>query len=304
MAIFNILLDIAISPGYNSPMKCDNFALLLEVVLLKKALCLFLSLFLVVFLPACSSDSGNAPPPEVSSTAETPPDPIPESDNPLLRSGFFTGDVLSGSGKNIGTYGYTSIEKSILPDVGSEKFVEYLSEFADTKVQDSDYNWISIIFDDGTGVCFAGSQTIFAEYGNVDDEGCITELLGTYIKDISGYEYEENPIRSISNPSFKQEALVPENAFSPAPSEVFSTTAEENGLADMAFYADGEIVSRSDVGGYDTIQVATEEGDLYISAVLVDLPEISEGEAVTVYFVYTGWSEKLGGACGAYVYSE
>lgn len=110
--------------------------------------------------------------------------------------------------------------------------------------------------------------------------------------------------RSIPDPSLNQEALVPDNSFSPAPAEIFSTTAEENGLADMAFYADGEIVSRSDVGGYDTIQVATKEGDLYISAVLVDLPEISEGEAVTVYFVYTGWSDKLGGACGAYVYSE
>lgn len=110
--------------------------------------------------------------------------------------------------------------------------------------------------------------------------------------------------RSIPDPSFEQEALVPDNSFNPLPSEVFSTTAEENGLGDMAFYAEGEVVSRSSVSDYDTIQVATEAGDLYISAVLVDLPEISEGEAVTVYFVYTGWSDSLGGACGAYVYSE
>lgn len=110
--------------------------------------------------------------------------------------------------------------------------------------------------------------------------------------------------RSIPNPSIKQEALAPDNSFSPAPVEIFSTTAEENGLADTAFYAGGEIVSRFDVGGYDTIQVSTEAGDLYISAVLIDLPEISEGETVTVYFLYTGWSNKLGGACGAYVYSE
>lgn len=138
----------------------------------------------------------------------------------------------------------------------------------------------------------------------MDPNGSLSMRLMTpeevyyYLSDVSP------DTRSIPDPSLNQEALAPDNAFSPAPSEVFSTTAEENGLADTAFYADGEIVSRSDVGGYDTIQVATEEGDLYISAVLVDLPEISEGEAVTVYFVYTGWSEKLGGACGAYVYSE
>lgn len=115
---------------------------------------------------------------------------------------------------------------------------------------------------------------------------------------------EAGGLRSIPDPSFKQEALVPDNSFSPAPPEIFSTTAEENGLGDTAFYADGEIVSRSSVSDYDTIQVSMEAGDLYISAVLVDFPEISEGEAVTVYFVYTGWSDKLGGACGAYVYSE
>lgn len=101
-----------------------------------------------------------------------------------------------------------------------------------------------------------------------------------------------------------QEALVGENYFEPAPVEIFSTTAEENGLGDMAFYVDGDIVSRSDVGGYDTILIATDAGDLYISATLIDLPEMAEGEAVTVYFVYLGWSNSLGGACGAYVYSE
>lgn len=229
---------------------------------------------------------------------------MPESNNPLLCSSFFTDAVLSGTGKNIGTYGYTAIRKADLPDIGSEKFIEYLSEFADTNVQGSGYNWVSIIFDDGTGVCFAGAQTIFAEYGNVDDEGCIIDLFGTYIKGSGGYEYEENPIRSIPKPSFMQEALVPDNSFSPAPAEIFSTTAEENGIGDTAFYADGEVVSRFDVEGYDTIQVTTEAGDLYISAVLVDIPETSDGEAITVYFVYSGWSDVIDGACGAYVYSE
>lgn len=185
-------------------MKCDYFALLLEVVLLKKTLCLFLAFSLLVLLPACSSGGGDAPPPEVSSTVETSPDPISESDNPLLRSGFFTDDVLSGTGKNIGTYGYTTIEKADLPDICSGEFAEYLAEFAETKVQGSGYNWVSIIFDDGTGVFFAGAESLFADYGNVDNEGCIVDLFGTYVKTSGSYEYEENPIRSIPNPSFEQ----------------------------------------------------------------------------------------------------
>ena len=271
---------------------------------MKKIPFFLLGLFILVVFPSCSDSGKDAPPPEVPPVSETPPNPTPQSDNPLLCSEFYADDVLSGTGKKIGTYGYTKIGKSDCPDLDSEKFAEYLTEFADTKVQDSGYNWVSIIFDDGTGVCFAGAGTIIADYGNVDNEGCITDLFGTYTKGSDGYEYEQNSTRSIPNPSIMQEALAPDNSFSPVPAEIFSTTAGENGLGDTGFYADGEIVSRFTVSDYDTIQVATEAGDLYISALLVDLPEVSEGETVTVYFVYTGWSDQLGGACGAYVYSE
>lgn len=127
-----------------------------------------------------------------------------------------------------------------------------------------------------------------------------TELIAA----LRGWDDTVDDVRSIPSPSVMQEALVPDNLFSPVPSEIFSTSAEENGLGDMAFYAYGEIISRSDIRGYDTIRVSTESGELYISAVLVEFPEISEGENLTVYFVYTGWSNDLGGACGAYVYSE
>lgn len=285
-------------------MKCDNFALLLEVVLLKKALCLFLSLFLVVFLPACSSDSGNAPPPEVSSTAETAPDPIPESDNPLLSSEFTVCDVLSGTGKIIGSRGSVSVSKTDLPDLSSPEFAAYMTEFVDNRISGNKYNYVTIFFDDGTGFIFPGGNDTLCVYCRPDSDGSQSTLSLGECSRADGFQFIDYEIRSIPDFTIKQEALVGENYFEPVPSEIFSTTAEENGLADMSFYADGEIVSRSDVGGYDTIQVATEEGDLYISAVLVDLPEISEGEAVTVYFVYTGWSDMLGGACGAYVYSE
>ena len=47
--------------------------------------------------------------------------------------------------------------------------------------------------------------------------------------------------RSIPAPTIKQEALVPENLFTPAPEELFSTPASENGLGDSAFYVEGKI---------------------------------------------------------------
>lgn len=80
--------------------------------------------------------------------------------------------------------------------------------------------------------------------------------------------------------------------------------SDENGLADTPFWVRGEIVSRSDVGGYDTIQLSTEYGALYISAVSVNIPEIDEGAEITVYFVYSGFSDALDGPCGVYAYHE
>lgn len=110
--------------------------------------------------------------------------------------------------------------------------------------------------------------------------------------------------RSIPSPSFTQEALVPDNSFSPAPAVIFSTTADENGLADSAYFAEGEVVSREEAGGYDTIRLSTPDGDLYISAVSVPFGEIAEGDSATVFFVYAGWSNSLEAPAAVYVYHE
>lgn len=111
-------------------------------------------------------------------------------------------------------------------------------------------------------------------------------------------------VKSIPAPSIMQEALVPENSFNPAPAVIFSTTAEENGLAGSAYYAEGEVVSRSEAGGYDTIRLSTADGDLYISAVSVPFGEIAEGDSATVFFVYAGWSNSLEAPAAEYVYLE
>lgn len=264
---------------------------------------------LFVILPACGEASENQPktsPPEPTATMESSlPEEDVESDNPLLRASFLTDDVLSGSGNNIGTYGYIMVEKSALPDFHSEEFSTYFTEFANKRVRDSGYNWVSIIFEDGTGFCFTGANTIIADYGNVDDEGCITTQLGTSIISASSkFEFEEIRTRSIPNPTLQQEAFVPSNSFEPVDEIIFSTTASENGLEDTPFYADGTIEEFFKAGSYNTFRFSTDHGDLYISEVFVPFPELEVGDHVTMFFLYTGWSEVIGGPSGPYVYHE
>lgn len=110
--------------------------------------------------------------------------------------------------------------------------------------------------------------------------------------------------RSIPSPSFKQEALVPDNAFSPVPVEIFSTPANENGLGGRAYYVEGTVEERSEVGGYDSLRVSTDAGEVWVSAVTIPLREIAAGDEAVVYFVYSGWSETLSAAAGEYVYHE
>ncbi|MDE7261959.1 MAG: hypothetical protein K2N78_07895, partial [Oscillospiraceae bacterium] len=74
--------------------------------------------------------------------------------------------------------------------------------------------------------------------------------------------------------------------------------------ADSAFYLEGTIVARFDLSDYDTIQLSTESGDALISEALIEFPEFSEGDQVTVFFIYTGMSIDYELPCGIYVYHE
>lgn len=110
--------------------------------------------------------------------------------------------------------------------------------------------------------------------------------------------------RSISNPTWAQEALVPENSFSPISDDIFSTTASENGLEDTAFFSDGVISEFLEVEGYDLIRFSTESGDLYVGASFVPVPEFEIGTQVTMFFVYEGWSSAADGPICSYIYHE
>ena len=266
---------------------------------MKKTLALFLVILSLAALVGCSGPAGDPAPPATSSSAETSES---KTDNPLLLSDFAVSDVISGGGSVIGTRGSVHLEKASLPEFSSADFSTYFTEFVENRVDGSGHNWVSIIFDDGTGFCFISSGT-WASYGELDDVGRVSVPLGE-CGEGEEYRFIDYEIRTIPDPTIQQMALAPDNYFEPVKDVIFSTTASENGLGDTAFYVSGEVLSRFDVSGYDTIQVSAEYGDLYISDVLAPIDGVSVGDSIDGFFVYTGWSEDLDGACGAYVYHE
>lgn len=108
--------------------------------------------------------------------------------NILMDYDLIVKDVKSGAGEKIGEYAYIRVMKSQLEEITEENY----KEFAETVVQDSGYNWIAIICDDGTGICFPGSMYYAAQYGKQDSDGSILEEYGTiYLNEDGGYTYEK-----------------------------------------------------------------------------------------------------------------
>lgn len=99
-----------------------------------------------------------------------------QSTNPLMSTELNVRDVMNGykTQKIGGQYAYIEISKSVLKNITEEQF----AEFCQKKVADSGYNWVSIICDDGTGICFSGSLSTMATYGEVDSDGAILNGYG------------------------------------------------------------------------------------------------------------------------------
>lgn len=270
---------------------------------MKRSIALLLVL-LCLALAAC----GGEPTP---AAVETPPiesDPGPaesvptvSGNNPLLAAQFLS--IPSGNAK----YGYVNVSREDLPDFSTVDFSDMLSEFMDRRVVNYNGNYIIIDFGDGTGLhCLLGNLSgLHADYCEIID-GSAGYSYGYFVRNSldESFTYTDFHIRKISNPTFQQEALVPDNYFEPVNGLIFNTTADENGLADSAFYVEGDVISREEAGGYDTIRLSTPDGDLYISAVSVPFGEIAEGDSATVFFVYAGWSNSLEAPAAVYVYHE
>lgn len=108
--------------------------------------------------------------------------------NVLMDYDLIVKDVKSGSGNVIGEYAYIRIMKKQLEEITEENY----KEFAESVVKDSGYNWVSILCDDGTGICFPGSMYYVADYGKQDADGSILESYGTItLNESGGYTYDK-----------------------------------------------------------------------------------------------------------------
>lgn len=117
---------------------------------MKRSFCVIIAAVLLVVLSACGG-SGK-----------------------LIDCKVETQDVKSGSGETIGQRAYVSVSKEVLTETTQEEFLK----FAEDVVDNSGYNWFTIMCDDGTGIVFNGSNISIPAYGKLDDEGAIAETLG------------------------------------------------------------------------------------------------------------------------------
>lgn len=127
---------------------------------------------------------------ESKENIETTEESKTTSENFLLNCELVERDVLNGSRDTvIGKCAYIHITDTELKEITSD----LLKEFADTVVADSGYNWVSIITNSNKGLCFAGSDIIYVNYGKLDTDGSILETYGTCILESNGkYEYYTN----------------------------------------------------------------------------------------------------------------
>lgn len=108
------------------------------------------------------------------------------SNNPLINLQIQTANVLNGAKDTIiGERAFSSMDKQDIDKITLDQY----SEFVETKVKDSGYNWYSIFFEDGTGIQWNGSDPGNATYGKIDSDGCIVDSEG-YIQIRNGqYSY-------------------------------------------------------------------------------------------------------------------
>ena len=102
--------------------------------------------------------------------------------NVLMDYDLTVKDVKTGSGDKIGEYAYIRITKAQLQAITEENY----KEFVETVVKDSGYNWVAILCDDGTGICFPGSMYYVGTYGKQDTDGSILEDYGAITLDENG----------------------------------------------------------------------------------------------------------------------
>ena len=109
--------------------------------------------------------------------------------NSLMDAEFIKESVTNGVKSDaIGQCGYIKIKKERLRSVSNKE----LADFVDQRVKGSGLNWVSIICEDGTGLCFTGSNPSMASYGEVDPQGAVEKSFGFILRGSDGaYTYKE-----------------------------------------------------------------------------------------------------------------
>lgn len=110
--------------------------------------------------------------PEDSSTPSVPVESTPSATpsstgNILLDSELIVQDVMNGTGTEvIGQSAHVKISSEQLKNLTSDSLVE----FAETRVKDSGYNWVSIVADGRDGIIFPGSDIVAPIYGKLSEK--------------------------------------------------------------------------------------------------------------------------------------
>ena len=97
--------------------------------------------------------------------------------------------VFSKDGKELSKRGLITAEKEKVKVISQTQF----GEFCLQKISRSPYSWLTVKFDDSTGIVFTGNCATSAVYCTLDENDYIKEVLGTILLSSDGtYVYTEN----------------------------------------------------------------------------------------------------------------
>lgn len=135
---------------------------------MKRTFLIFLST-LIVF-SCCSCGAAEDAPHSVEEPSvkeEIPAQPPKEEKTGNLYIDAFqhSGKVMNGAGnQQLGWHRYIEVKKSDALNTSGEDFADFVAK----KIDGADAMWYTIVFDDGTGIVFAGCNPLLAEYGKLD----------------------------------------------------------------------------------------------------------------------------------------
>lgn len=132
----------------------------------------------------CGGNSNNT-----SNVSTSQSVPETEKGNILMNAELKEADVMNGFGDTVlGQRAYIEITNDELNSITEEEFIE----FADSKVKDSGYNYVTIIATDSSkAIFFPGSSTILVQYGDVRADGMLDNVIGYIsLQEDGSYKYE------------------------------------------------------------------------------------------------------------------